>query len=810
MNFQYAATRVILLLAIGVLSISILLLGCGEDTNPLKIETLAEPVRPTPTMNTEERTGFLDLSTSNIEAKDLTVVTLAGESDLDQEGKFSVLAPEAEKPQLLFFNSRSTDKPVYIGVYDPTTQKVEANETSTALALTLINPYLIFSSAEQRQEYLQAVRQNPRFEELVSLLQDAYRTEATTALDYDSNPIVFQVVVQLMKEAMESLSVPAAPSGAAFTLGDPPYIEDANGDDVVFINPRHVFYTAGVYPNAGNRLQDIVTISRKEQLVELKWGWPPATLSKPEETTYSLGDGYFHLYLTRGFDFSDFSSFFDPSTPDGLATIYNTGQAFLYIIDIVIGKLPVPPITSLPAHLKISWADAYNLSTSLARGDAEGFIVAFCNLLVDNSEGIALWIWQETANEGAHQFINSAASLLKNVAIVLKLLSFVNEQGPFIWDFILAPRTVSYYVTQQNGEIIDTEENRSPQAEFTFDPPAGIVGTIFSFDASSTVDNEDDVIALEFRWDWETDGRWDTDWQQKRSATHVYEESGSYPVTLEVKDTQGLIGSISHILSVGGGAGTATHIKLFRDNLPWDSNAMVVALEELGFTEGKGANTYEIIDSAQMGTVPLIPGEDLIIISNDQDQNYYNNYAASQIRFTNFVYIGGSMFWGACDRGWARGSISDAGITLPGNITITHEFDNNNSVAQPDLPLVKGLPEMLTGTKASHENFTHLPEGTIVYCRDTMGSATLIEFNLGGGWMIVTGQPLEHAYERREDLTIGLLLPRVISHFTGRDIPAAPAAISTFHRDNITLLNKPSHITINDILSTTWGEVKGR
>ncbi len=592
--------------------------------------------------------------------------------------------------------------------------------------------------------------------------------------------------------------------------GDPPYIEDADGDNIVFINPRHVFYTAGVYPNAGTQLQDIVTINRKEQLWEYQWGWPPVIWAESEETIYSLGDGYYHLYLTRGFDFSDFRSFFDPRTPDGLATIYNTGQTFLYILDIVIGKLPIPPITDLPAHLHITWEDAYNLSTSLKKGDAEGFISAFCNLLVNNSEGIVYWIWQETASEGAHKFINSAASLLKNVAVVLKLLSFVNEQGPFIWDFILAPRTVSYYVTQQNGEIIDTEENISPQADFTFDPPAGTVGTVFSFDAASTVDNKDDIAALEFRWDWETDGTWDTGWRQNPAATHVYEESGSYTVNLEVRDTQGLVGSITRILIVGGGVGSATHIKLFRDNLPWDSNAMVVALEDLGFTEGQGAHTYEIIGSDQMGTVPLIPGEDLVIISNDQNQNYYNNYAASQIRFRNFVYTGGSMFFGACDHGWAEGSISDAAIVLPGNITITPEFDPTNLVSQLGLPLVDGLPETLKGNYASHENFTNLPDGTIIYCRDTTERATLVEFNLGGGWMIVTGQPLEWGYDRHVEYSIGLVLPRVISHFTGVDIPGAPAAISTVYRSNQTLLNKPSHIPANEKLSTTWGEVKSR
>lgn len=801
---QSIVVPLVALLVVVVICIPILISGCGEDDeNPLEPE-------PIPTMLKERRTGVLDLSTSNLEPNDLKVITFSEESDLDQEGNFSILASEADKPQLMFFNSQATDNPVYIGLYDPLTQKTEADERSTALGLTLINPYLIFTHAEQRQEYLQAVRQNPRFEELVSLLQDAYQTEPTTALDYESNPIVFQMVVQLMKEAMESLSVQAAPRRSALSVGDPPYIEDANGDDIVLVNPRHVFYTAGVYPNAGTQLQDIVTLSRKEQLWEYQWGWPPVTWTEPVETTYSLGDGYFHLYVTRGFDFSNFRTFFDPRTPDGLATILNTGQTLLYLIDIVIGKLPAPPLTSLPAHLDISATDVRNLSISLAKGDAEGFIIAFCDLFVKNSEGIAYWIWQETGNAGAHKFVKSAASLLKNVAIVLKLLSLVNEQGPFIWDFILAPRTASYYVTQQNGQITDTEENRSPHVEFTFDPPAGIVDTVFRFDASATVDDRDDVDELEFRWDWESDGTWDTGWQKKPSATHRYKEGGSYEVTLEVRDTRGLIGTITRIVSVGGGAGTATHIKLFRDDLPWDSNAMIVALEEFGFTEGKGAHTYEIIDSTRMDTAPLIPGEDLVIISNDQDQDYYNNYAASQIRFRNFVHTGGSMFFGACDRGWADGSITEAEIILPGNITITDEADRTNFVVQFGFPLVDGLPKTLDGYYASHENFTNLPDGTIVYCQDTTERATLIEFNLGGGWMIVTGQPLEWGYDRRDEYSIGLLLPRVISHFTGRDIPAAPAAISPVHRNKQTLSNKPSHISADDIFSTTWGEVKSR
>lgn len=773
--------------------------GCGED------EDNAEPIPQIPTMETEIRTGVLDLSTSNLEPKDLKVITFAEESDLDEEGNFSVLAPEADKPQLLFFNSRSTNNPIYIGLYDPSTQETEANDRSTALALTLINPYLISSTAEMRQEYIEVVRQNPRFEELVSLLQDAYRTEPTTALDYDSNPIVYQVVVQLMKETVESLSVPAAPAAPGFLVGDPPHIEDADGNDIVFFNPSHVYYTAGVYPNAGNSLKEIVTLNRKEKARKWWGGSHP-----PEETTYSLGDGYFHLYLTRGFDFNDIDSLLDLGHPEGLATIENFGQCFLYILDLVIGKLPGPDIEDLPKHLKLTFNNTRSLASSLKKRDVKGVFTAFCNFLIGNTEAIAAWIWNDTKNAEAVEFVKTASSLLKNFMLGFKVLGILNEQVPFVKDLIFAPRTVSYYVTQQNGVITETVQDSPPQAEFSIDPPAGIVGTVFSFDAASTSDNRDDVAALEFRWDWETDGTWDTGWRQDPAATHVYEESGSYTVNLEVRDTQGLVGSITHILSVGGGAGTATHIKLFRDNLPWRSNAMVVVLEALGFTEGQGAHTYEIIKSSEMVTVPLIPGEDLVIISNDQNQNFYNNYAASQIRFRNFVYTGGSLFFGACDRGWASGSISDAAIVLPGNITLTYNYDRTNFVAQLGLPLVDGLPETLRGNYASHEGFTNLPEGTIIYCRDTTERATLIEFNLGGGWMIVTGQPLEWGYDRHKAYSIGLVLPRVISHFTGLDIPAAPAAISPVYRSNQTLLNKPSHIPANDILSTTWGEVKSR
>lgn len=238
---------------------------------------------------------------------------------------------------------------------------------------------------------------------------------------------------------------------------------------------------------------------------------------------------------------------------------------------------------------------------------------------------------------------------------------------------------------------------------------------------------------------------------------------------MEAKDTDGQVSSVAHVLNVGGGAGTATHVKLFMDDQPWNSNAMIDMLVSLGFTNGTGNDTYEIISSGQMGSVELIPGEDLVIISNDQPQYFYNNYAANEVKFTNFVYMGGSMFWEACDEGWNDGSINSAGITLPGNISITYDEDYYNYVVNQNLPLVAGLPDEMDHNYASHEYFSNLPDGSIIYCVNSNSKPTLVEFNLGEGWLLMTGQPLEHQYEYiYGNPDMEELLPRIVGYFTNK------------------------------------------
>ena len=58
--------------------------------------------------------------------------------------------------------------------------------------------------------------------------------------------------------------------------------------------------------------------------------------------------------------------------------------------------------------------------------------------------------------------------------------------------------------------------------------------------ASSSWDPYGSDSKLRFRWDWQSDGTWDTRWSRWSNASHTYPVAGVYQVTLEVKDGVGL------------------------------------------------------------------------------------------------------------------------------------------------------------------------------------------------------------------------------------------------------------------------------
>ena len=241
--------------------------------------------------------------------------------------------------------------------------------------------------------------------------------------------------------------------------------------------------------------------------------------------------------------------------------------------------------------------------------------------------------------------------------------------------------------------------------------------------------------------------------------------------------------------AIQAAASSASRIKVFRDTLPWNSQALDDVLVNIGITLGTDENQYQIISSETFDTISLTVGEDMVIIANDQNQQFYDNYYSAQDKINAFITDGGTIFWEACDLGWAQGSITEAGITLPGGAGIVSGYENHNYLTSTLWQLTEGLDSTLIGNYASHEGFINLPEGALAYTVDGRNLPTLVSFNYGIGWVILSGQPLEYSYDRVDSLNCGDLLPRILSYVLGLDFGSSAMPKARYVHSDLPSLN---------------------
>jgi uncharacterized protein (TIGR02145 family) len=102
-------------------------------------------------------------------------------------------------------------------------------------------------------------------------------------------------------------------------------------------------------------------------------------------------------------------------------------------------------------------------------------------------------------------------------------------------------------------EVAIQQDNTPPIASFTVDPTSGTTSTIFNFDASGCIDNEDPTSSLQVRWDWENDGLWNTVYSTNKTATHQFSTPGLKTIKMELKDTGGLTDTTTHQITVTTG-----------------------------------------------------------------------------------------------------------------------------------------------------------------------------------------------------------------------------------------------------------------
>ncbi len=698
------------------------------------------------------------------------VSSLAASATVAADSSFTLDVPVGDNLQILFIAPVAGGDPVSLALVDPGTRGVSADLAACAQALALNNPLLLFADAADKREYLAAVAASASYAQLTSALTALYADDPETALNYQLHPQVYQLVTQAMAEGIAAL----AGGGARVLAG--PSIADLSGGDVAFVNPRQVFYGVRVL-NIGNATSAVHTLPPVRPAAVESWGWPPTYAEGTTETTLNLGTGNFDIYFARGLDYTRFETWNDAA---GRATLLNTGQGLMELAALFLGTRPytVPAdYAGVADHLTLNQAEITSLQVAAANRDVEAYIGELATLLRVHRTELDEWFWGLEAPAPVAAYLQRMGRLLGDQTQVFQILGRGRVATPFFYDLLNAPDQISHAVSQDGGGLlILIGQNLPPAARFGISPAAGIVGTEFTFDASTSTDDNDPPSALEFRWDYESDGSWDTAWSGSNFlGIFSYGVSGAYQATLQVRDGDGLVGERVRSVNVGGGAGTATHVKFFKNLDAWGTNRVIPALQAMGFTAGEGPDTYEVLSSAAMATAPLVPGEDLVILHNDQDQAFYDDYAANQVKFASFVHRGGAMFWEACDVGWNGGSMAAAGLILPGNVVPIPYFASYNYVADSQLPLVAGLPVTMSGNFASHQGFGNLPNSTTIYTVDnnTPQAPTLIEFNLGDGWVIMTGQPLEF-HEPSDPPALGNLLPRILGYFTGHFTPGAP------------------------------------
>ncbi len=107
-------------------------------------------------------------------------------------------------------------------------------------------------------------------------------------------------------------------------------------------------------------------------------------------------------------------------------------------------------------------------------------------------------------------------------------------------------KTVRMEVLDRGGNVSSTTqkiyvvENTEPEAYFSVSPKIGTPATEFYFDSSSSYDSQYRRSLLEYRYDFNGDGKWDTKFKSRTKIEHTYKYPGIKNIVMEVRDPEGL------------------------------------------------------------------------------------------------------------------------------------------------------------------------------------------------------------------------------------------------------------------------------
>jgi len=184
-------------------------------------------------------------------------------------------------------------------------------------------------------------------------------------------------------------------------------------------------------------------------------------------------------------------------------------------------------------------------------------------------------------------------------------------------------------------------------------------------------------------------------------------------------------------------------------------------------------NTKSILhDTADSTELPAIDFSlySWILVEGDQTNSFYEVFNANLDKFETFIENGGILQLHVAH------SKSTSIPPIPvGSVVSTRQTNTFNFIIIPEHPAVRDVPNPVAGSMASLNTFDNIPAGSNIICsagRKPGGPPTLVEYFIGSGRVIISGQKLEYGYHFDEDT--GIILESIIGYIDDLTLVIVP------------------------------------
>ena len=566
----------------------VLLLASCEGPGAPKTTPTPTPTAPTlkpPSISSVS--GIVEVAILPNVLAGATISSAAGTAQLNSTGSYAGLNifNHEGRGQVVFLESANGNLMGASYVRNPDDSTADVTGDSLALGLIMMNYWIMALPHELRQRAAVEARRHSAFGTLVADIERSLATSPERALDYESVPHIYQKAVQIGVEIMGG-SIPAAAAidaravdafaVAANIETDRPVRmlgggerdvhilnDDERDSKVALANGTQVFYAVEVSPTSPDAPRCLI----KPRSGFLEWRWPPWSPGEADSLEWVIDDGTYEATFYKGFSEEGWT---DINTPPGQATYANVIKAVRNALKVA--GLAIVPLQPLAGIARTAASDAVitglicHRTTDLLLGVMEfaralqepEWTEAFDKALkaLANSIGaIARWLFPDSDFDWsqAERHLTKASNIIKGLATAWNAASVINEAVPFTVDIIAKPGKVELCFRFDDGQMYARCSNVPPTADFEVDNANPLIGEEVTFDASTSTD-DGDVRELDYRWDDDGDGVWDTRWSRSRTHRATYSVRGVKSVVLEVRDPDELIGRMVRTINVRSAA----------------------------------------------------------------------------------------------------------------------------------------------------------------------------------------------------------------------------------------------------------------